>query len=67
MFHKCEKLIDISELKYLNTKYCNNFSFRFFGCLSLSNIKGLENWNLSNGNNFQKCFVNVHHYQILKD
>ena len=28
----------------------------FSGCSSLSDVKGLENWNLSNGNNFGYMF-----------
>ena len=28
----------------------------FNNCSSLSNIKGLENWNVSNGNNFSDIF-----------
>ena len=28
----------------------------FNGCESLSNIKGLEKWNVSNGNNFSEMF-----------
>ena len=28
----------------------------FSDCKSLSNIKGLENWNVSNGNNFSYMF-----------
>ena len=29
MFHECDKLKKIDELEYLNTKYCNNFSYMF--------------------------------------
>ena len=46
MFYECNNLKKIDELKYLNTKYCNNFSYMFYGCSSLSDIKGLENWNV---------------------
>ena len=28
----------------------------FYGCSSLSEIKGLEKWNVSNGNNFRSMF-----------
>ena len=28
----------------------------FYHCNSLSDIKGLENWNVSNGNNFSYMF-----------
>ena len=52
MFYKCSKLKNIEELKYLDTKEVNNFSYMFSECLSLSDIKSLENWNVSNGNNF---------------
>ena len=40
MFYECKNLENIDELKYLNTKYCNNFSFIFYECSSLSDIKG---------------------------
>ena len=56
MFDGCKNLKNIDELKYLNTKYCNNFSCMFSGCSSLSDIKGLEKWNVSNGNNFEYMF-----------
>ena len=56
MFHQCEKLKNIDELKYLDTKYCNDFGYMFYGCSSLSDIKALEKWNVSNGNNFRFMF-----------
>ena len=56
MFLGCENLKNMDELKYLNTKYCNNFSCMFSECSSLSDIKGLEKWNVSNGNNFEGMF-----------
>ena len=46
MFNNCENLQNINELKYLNTKYCTNFSFMFIECLTLNDIKSLENWNV---------------------
>ena len=87
MFYKCDKIKDINEFKYLNTKYCKNFSHMFYGCSSafeklnvsnthnfkftstrcesLSDIKVLEKWNISNGNNFERMFAFINHYQIL--
>ena len=56
MFFECKNLKNIDELKYLNTKYCNNFSYMFSQCSSLSDIKGLEKLNVSNGNNFEGMF-----------
>ena len=47
---------NINELKYLNTKYCDNFGGMFYGCSSLPDIKGLEKWNVSNANNFGSMF-----------
>ena len=61
MFDNCDKLIDINELKYLNTKYCNNFSYMFYECSSLTDIKSLEKWNVSNCKNFKVCFMDVYH------
>ena len=46
MFFECKNLKNIDELKYLNTKYWNIFEGMFFGCSSLSDIKGLEKWNV---------------------
>ena len=48
MFYKCKTLYNIEELKYLNTEYCTDFSEMFNECSLLSNIKSLENWNVSN-------------------
>ena len=42
MFCRCKKLKNIDELKYLNIKYCNKFLRMFYGCSSISDIKGLE-------------------------
>ena len=64
MFDGCESLKNIDELKYLNTKDIINFAYMFHGCSSLLDIKPLENWNVSNGNNFQKCSLHAYHYQI---
>ena len=33
MFDGCTNLIYIDELKYLNTKYCNNFECMFYRCI----------------------------------
>ena len=49
-------LKDIKDLKYINTKYCNNFKGMFSGCKSLIDIKPLEKWNVSNCNNFSGMF-----------
>ena len=56
MFYDCISLKNIEELKYLNTKNINNFSYMFSWCRSLSDIKALHNWNVSNGNNFSGMF-----------
>ena len=50
------QLKDITELKYLNTKHCNNFTGMFSFCSSLSDIKALEKWDVSNVNNFSGMF-----------
>jgi len=41
MFDECKNLENMDELKYLNTKYCKNFSYMFNGCSSLKDIKPL--------------------------
>ena len=56
MFYQCQQLKDIHELKYLNTKYCNDFNNMFNKCTLLTDIKPLENWNVSNGTNFSCMF-----------
>jgi len=48
MFFNVISLKNIEELKYLNTKKVSNFSGMFEGCASLSDVKALENWNVSN-------------------
>ena len=40
MFYECRSLKNIEELKYLDTKEINNFSYMFSGCFNLSDIKG---------------------------
>ena len=52
MFKSCKNLTNIEELKYLDVKYCSNFSYMFSDCSSLADIKPLEKWNVSNGTNF---------------
>ena len=47
MSEYCSTLKDIEELRYLDTKDVTNFSFMFYRCSSLSNIKALQNWNVS--------------------
>ena len=56
MFENCKNLQNINELKYMNTKYCTNFSYMFYNCSSLKDIKPLENWNVANGTNFSYMF-----------
>ena len=56
MFCNCKNLIDISQLKYLDTKDCNSFSSMFYKCISLVDIKPLENWNVSNVKDFSEMF-----------
>jgi hypothetical protein len=56
MFDSCYNLKNIDELKYLNVKYCTNFSWMFSGCSSLNDITPLKDWNVSNGNNFSYLF-----------
>ena len=56
MFYKCDKLKNIDDLKYLNTKYCINLDGMFYGNTSLSDIKPLQNWNVSNCVTFQGMF-----------
>ena len=55
MFDECYSLKNIEQLKYLDTTEINDFSYMFNGC-SLKNLKGLENWNASNGQNFSHIF-----------
>ena len=56
MFYGACSLKNIDELKYLNTKEVNEFSWMFSGCSSLSDIKPLENWDVSNGKYFSGMF-----------
>ena len=57
MFMGCTSLINIDDLKYLDTKEIENFYGMFSICLSLSNINALENWNVSHGNDFKYMFA----------
>jgi hypothetical protein len=42
MFYKYNSLKNLEELKFLDAKEINNFSYIFNGCESLSNVNGLE-------------------------
>ena len=53
MFYECKSLKNIDELKYLDTKEINNFSYMSYKCSSLTDIKPLQNWNVSNKNYLQ--------------
>ena len=55
MFSDCISLVNIDELKYLDTKEVKNFSF-MFQCTSISDIQALKNWDVSNGTNFFGMF-----------
>ena len=55
-FNGAISLVNIEELKYLNTETINNFTRMFSFCKSLTDIKSLQNWNISNGNNFSDMF-----------
>ena len=46
MFNGAISLVNIEELKYLNTETINNFSGMFSHCESLTDIKPLQNWNV---------------------
>ena len=48
MFYECKFLKDIKGLEYLDVTGVNDFSRMFRGCSSLSDIKPLQNWNVSN-------------------
>ena len=67
MFSKCDKLKDINELKYLNTKYSKIFENIFDGCISLTNIKGFKNGMCQIIIIVKICSMNVNHQQILKN
>ena len=64
MFDSCENLPNIDELKYLNVKYCINFSYMFFDCSSLNDISPLENWIVTKGTNFSHMLCDC---SLLKD
>ena len=65
MFFGCKFVANIEELKYLNTKYCNNFSFMLYKCYQLSDIKALKNGMYQMVIIFHLC-SDIVHYQILK-
>ena len=65
MFYGNESLKDLNEWKYLDTKDINNFKGMFYGCSSLSDIKPLQNWNVSNGNDYQyKTITKLEYFSI---
>ena len=56
MFHQCDALKDITELKYLDVSETKDFSYMFSECSILSDLKPLINWNVSNGEKFEYMF-----------
>ena len=64
MFFECWTLSNIEGLKYLDVKEMHNILGMFNECSSLSDLKPIENWNVSNGNNFSECSEAVNHYLI---
>ena len=56
MFYDCKALYSIDELRYLNTSCCTNFSKMFY-YTEISDLKPLENWDVSNGTNFIGMFM----------
>ena len=56
MFYECDSLINIDELKSLDTSEVINFSNMFAGNQSLKNVNSLENWNVSNSQDFSFMF-----------
>ena len=58
MFCKCDKIKNIDDLKYLNSKYFLNLEGMFIECSSLTDLKPLESWDVSNVENFKSLFIN---------
>jgi len=65
MFYNCKTLYNIDELKYLDTTNCSNFEGKFY-YTNISNIKFLENWDVSNVINFSKMFMGCSHISDIK-
>ena len=63
MFYECDSLIDLDQLKFLDTSEVTNFSYMFAGIQSLTNVKPLENWDVSKGEDFSYMFSKC--YQLL--
>ena len=49
MFCFFSVLTNIEGLKHLDVNETNNFSYMFFECSSLSDLKQIQNWNASKG------------------
>jgi len=65
MFYHCETLYNIDELKYLDTSSCSNFKGMFY-YTNISNIKFLENWDVSNVINFSQMFESCSYISDIK-
>ena len=66
MFCDCYSLLNIEDLKYLDTKEIKNFQHIFFNCILLSDITSLQYWNVSNGNNFESIFTYCNSLKNIK-
>jgi hypothetical protein len=66
MFHGCDSLEQIEEIKYLDTRKVTNYSYMLSGCTLLKNIRPLEQWNISNGINFTNMLSSLTLFEELK-
>ena len=66
MFHGCDSLENIEELKYLDTRKVTNYSYMLYGCTHLKNIRPLEPWNISNGKDFTNMLSSSTLFKELK-
>ena len=66
MFQKTNFLINIDNLKFLDTSGVTNFSNLFQSCGELSDIKSLKFWDVSNGKDFSGMFQNCYNIYNIK-
>ena len=66
MFNESNFLINIDDLKFLDTSGVTNFSNIFKSCGELSDIKSLEFWNVSNGKDFSGMFQDCYNLKNIK-
>lgn len=57
MFYNCRSLRTL-DCRTMDMRNVERFNYMFYGCDKLQDLPGIEDWNVSKGNEFEKMFKN---------